>query len=48
MKKWYDEVMGRIEMTDKMRERILERIQGMDIVDTPECSELKPSISRAR
>ena len=36
MKKRYDELMDRIEVTDKMRERILDRIQGMDIATPPE------------
>ncbi len=36
MKKRYDEVMDRIEVTDEMRGRILDNIQRMDIEVTPE------------
>lgn len=36
MKKRYDEVMNKIEVTDEMRERILGNIQSMDIEVMPE------------
>lgn len=35
MKKQYDEVMDKIEVTDEMRSRILGNIQKMDIETAP-------------